>query len=91
MKNLKRTLTMPLVIMAIAVLGAFMTNSAQAGEPTFQEVDGYKLNMNDQCENTEIRCTTEVTSEICTTANDEPLFKLSLSGTSCPQELYKIE
>ncbi len=91
MKNVKRKLMMPLMVMAFAIAGAFMTNSANANESALAIVDGYRLDMNNQCENTEIECTNQVRTELCTTESDEQLFELSISGTTCPNELYKIE
>lgn len=91
MKNVKRKLMMSLMVMAFAIAGAFMTNSANANESALAIADGYRLDMNNQCENTEVECTTDVTSELCTTESDELLFDLDISGTTCRNELYKIE
>lgn len=87
MNTLKKKILLPVMVMALAVTGAFITN-AQAEEKSSLKT-GY-IDAPEPC-TVEVECDTEGTV-LCTDQMGNQAFgKINPNDTSCPQELFRIE
>jgi len=91
MKNFKSKLMMPLMVMAFAIAGAFVTN-ASASEDVFAPETGYIQN-NIPCD-TPVQCDNTPSAQICTAEiNGEEIQafgKISPTSTTCSKVLYRL-
>ncbi len=77
---------LPLIAVLIASVGAFAFKNVQEDGPTAMVLGAYKSGVN--CVNTSITCSTVETDEPCFSGT-QPLYH-RLNGTSCPNQVWKI-
>ncbi|TDE51270.1 DUF6520 family protein [Flavobacterium sp. GT3P67] len=79
---------LPFVAIVLAVAGAFAFNQAPT-KGTGSTLKGYIRIAEGDCEKTDVDCTDVIQPNFCSNGTNW-LHEMNLSGTDCPDPLYRI-
>lgn len=78
---------LPFLAVVLAITGAFAFNQVPK-EAALVDIYGV-IPQGDECEDTNVLCTTINTGSFCTQGSSTLLYRMNAAGTACPEQLYK--